>query len=410
VIPAPWGPLHLNHDVFTVVYDITAMLLIVKVQQAVSVWRKLPARAITALFILLVMAACSTTRTITTPSPPPLHSYGPRVHVDDVDVLAVSPEMKAFVRRYVMKYDNRQTRLSLLVNAVSRIGALGFDYDESSTLTASEAFAARSGNCIGFSNMMVALARLSGLDAYYQEIIRESEWTSHNDTVMQIKHVNVIVKIAGYSYVVDVSGLDISRTAPRRIVDDAYAKALYLNNLAVEALLDNDLRTAHAYLTRAIETQPMTTDSWINLGVVLGRNSQLDDAESVLKTALEINASEYSALSNLYEIYLVQEDFESASLVQARVDDYRKRNPYYLLKLSEEAIEEARFEEAVQLMERAVRKEKDNHRFYFALAKSQYLSGEREDAEGSLVRARELAPESIVAYYERPLDELVIEE
>ncbi len=48
-------------------------------------------------------------------------------------------------------------------------------------------------------------------------------------------------------------------TSRRRIIDDSHAKALYLNNIAVESLLENDLPTAYAYMTSAIEAESVAT-------------------------------------------------------------------------------------------------------------------------------------------------------
>ena len=72
--------------------------------------------------------------------PPPLHHAGPEVHVEDIDVLEVSPAMEDFLQRYVLKYDSPQTRLEMLITAVSRFGILGFEYDETRTKTSAEAF------------------------------------------------------------------------------------------------------------------------------------------------------------------------------------------------------------------------------------------------------------------------------
>jgi len=115
-------------------------------------------------------------------------------------------------------------------------------------------------------------------------------------------------------------------------------------------------------------------------------------------------------LSNLYEVYIEQEDFESAAELETRVERYRSKNPYYLLKLSDEALELDQFEESISLLQRAIRKKNDDHKLHFALAKTQYLSGEVVEAESSLMRARELAPEDMVVYYDRPLGELVSEQ
>ena len=358
---------------------------------------------------MLMLGACASVQPGKV-TPPPLQYPGPVVQVDDVDVLAVSPEMEKFLERYVLKYSNQQTRLDMLTTAVARTGVLGFEYDETHTMTSSEAFEARMGNCVAFSNLMIALARRAGLDARYQEVSIRSDWANYEgDTVLLYKHVNVVIETRNMSWVVDVSGLDIRPTDRRKFIEDSYAKALYLNNIAVEALLENDLPRAYAYMRSAIEADSRVTDPWVNLGVLYGRNDQLDDAAFAFNRALQIDANEHSALSNLYEVYLEQEDFESAADLEPRVERYRRTNPYYLLRLSDEALEQEQYEESINLLRKAIKKKEDDHELHFALAKTQYLSGELAEAESSLLRARELAPESMMVYYDRPLDELVTE-
>jgi len=341
-------------------------------------------------------------------TPPPLQHAGPDVGVEDVDVLAVSPEMREFLERYVLSYPNTQTRLELLTLAISSSGVLDFKYDEGLSLTAAEAFRARAGNCIGFANMMVALARAAGLDARYQEVFIRPEWSDYeDDTVLLFNHVNVVVDTLRLAWVVDVSGIKIRPTERRRIIDDSYAKALYLNNIAVESLLANDLPTAYAYMRKAVETDATATDPWVNLGVLYGRNGQLDDAVFAFNRALAIDPAEHSAMSNLYEVYIEQGKLDLAEDIEKRVERYRMNNPYYLLKLSDQALANKQYRESVELLKSAIEKKNDDYKLHFALAKTQYLSGELAEAQKSLLRARELAPADVVAQYDRPLQELV---
>jgi len=358
---------------------------------------------------MLLLSACASQQLAKFTAPSLLHA-GPEVQLADVDVLAISPEMEEFLERYILQYANTQTRLYLLSNSLTSSGVLGFEYDDSSTLTAAEAFESRTGNCIGFSNMMIALARQAGLKASYQEIIRRPVWSSREDTVLLLKHVNVVIESRNFDYVMDLSDLRINQMTQRRIVDDSYAKALYLNNLGADALFRNDLPTAYAYMKAAIAVDPKMTDAWVNMGVVFGRNEQLNDAVKVLQRALLIDPNQYSAMNNLYEIYVEQGDLLAAESLQTRVDRYRRANPYYLLHLSDEAVEQKQFEESISLLQRAIKKRDDDHVLHYALAKTQYLSGKKEAAKDSLVRARELAPENMLAYYARPLGELIAEE
>jgi len=374
----------------------------------VSVVRFLPGRAVFLLVGIFVLTACATQRPVDT-TPPPLLNSGPEIQVADVDVLEVTPQMEAFLERYILPYSDPETRLNLLTLAVTSSGVLGFDYDEARTLTAAQAFDTRSGNCIGFANMMIALARGAGLEADYQEVFRRPEWTSREDTLLLIKHINVVVSSPRYSYVIDVSGVEIRPSERRRIIPDPYAKALYYNNIGAEALLGDELPTAWAYLVTAIDTQPDLPDPWINLGVVYGRNEQLNEAELVYQTALQIDHSEYSAMNNLYEVYLVQENTEAAEDLRVKVEKYREKNPYYLMKLSEDSLEMGQYEESIKLLQRAIKKKDNDHILYFAMAKTQYLSGQTVAAQNSLHRARELAPQKMLTYYNRPLKELVLE-
>lgn len=385
----------------------------------VGVHHFLPGRAMLLLTLMLMLGACATAQ-LQKDEPPPLHHSGPKIQIADVDVLALSPEMEEFLEHYILKYSNTHTRMYMLMHAVTKNGVLGFDYDESLSLTAAEAFEKRRGNCVSFANMFVALARRSGLNAYYQEVFKLTEWSSHEHTVLQIKHINVVIEDrtstsvltqnqAG-TYVIDVSGQKINLNVRRRIISDSYAKALYLNNLGVEVMFKGDLPTAYAYMRQAIKTEPLLTDSWVNIAVLFGRNEQLDEAETALKMALQIDDTEYSAMSNLYEVYLAQEDLESAAELQAKVENYRLSNPHYLLKMSDEALEHEQFEESISLLQRAIKKKENDHMLHFALAKTQFLSGEISAAEDSLARARELAPQSMISYYNRPMLELLTEE
>lgn len=367
----------------------------------------LPGRVMPVLALMLMLSACASVppEKIT---PPPLQNSGPAVKINDVDVLEISPAMEEFLERYILVYPNPQTRLDLLTSAVTKSGVLGFRYDVGLTLTAAETFKRRAGNCIGFANMMVALARRAGLTARFQEVFRRPEWADYeDDTVLLVKHMNVVIETPHMNWVIDVSGIKIHPTARRRLIEDSYAKALFLNNYAVDALLEDDLQTAYVYMRSAIETDPSATDPWVNLGVIYGRNDQLDDAVFAFHRVLQLDANDYSAISNLYEVYIAQEDFEAAAEIESKVEKYRRNNPYYLLKLSAEALEQQNYDESISLLQSAIRKKDDDYKLHFALAKTQYLSGKLAAAESSLVRTRELAPKDMVAYYELPLNELV---
>jgi Flp pilus assembly protein TadD len=375
-----------------------------------AIGRLLPGIAVCLLagFQALVLTGCAS-KQLDPSSPPPFRHSGRAVKVADVDVLAVSPEMEEFLERYVLPYQSLSMRRYLLDLAVTQAGELDFEYDASQTLTAQESFASRSGNCIAFANMLIALARRSGLQANYQEVTLQPEWFSEKDTILVANHINVVLRSEWRTFVRDVSGLDFKTTSYQKTLSDTEAKALYYGNLGAEALLENDLPTAYAYTVKAIETAPSRGDAWSNLGVILLRNGQPREAEQAYKRAMDVDSEAYSAMNNLYALYEREGNFTEGQRMKVKVERYRLKNPYYLLMLSNEALAQERFDESAKLLKRAIKKRDNDHRLHFALAKTQYLSGATDDAQNSLTRARELAPEDMLADYDRPLDELVLQ-
>lgn len=366
-----------------------------------------PLRAVLAAVCTALLAGCASTPSFNR-VPPPLLGEHRAVVIPDVDLLEVTPRMERFLERYVLAYDSDDLRRELLSLAITDSSMLGFHYNTERTLTAREAFETRSGNCIAFANLFVAMARKAGLNARYHEVQIPPEWSRADETLVVSRHINVVVNSPQGMYQVDISGENVNRHLRRTILKDHEAKALYFNNLGMEAMLyEGDLATAHAYLVRAIEAAPAVADTWSNLGVVFSRNGQRDDAERAYLTALKIDPNERSALGNLHDLYVSQERFAEAEAIRQRVERYRRNNPYYLLALSDEALEARDYEKSISLLSRAIEKKGDEHRLHFAMARTQFLSGRQDEAESSLLRARELAPADLRDDYSRPLAELV---
>jgi tetratricopeptide (TPR) repeat protein len=359
-----------------------------------------------ALLFGLVLGACGSAP-VRDAAPAPLVQHHAVAMAEEVDVLAVSLPMRQFLEHYVLPYEDPRTRLSLLNLAVTDKGVLGFHYNPAQTLTAAEAFQRRSGNCVSFANLFVALAREAGLEARYQEVFLEPEWSSRDDTLIRAKHINVLVKAGRRSYMIDVSGEDVSWGSNRRSLSDEQAEAMYFNNLGADALIRGDFADAYALFLRAVETEPDTPDAWSNLGVLYGRNGQTLDAEGAYLEALRLNDGELAAMGNLHDLYFEQGRLAEAAKLERRVGAYRRENPYYLLALSEEAMAAGELAEAGALLRRAIEHKPEEHLMYFAQARLEYLSGNIEAAETSLKRARELAPPDMLREYQRPLEELV---
>jgi len=357
-----------------------------------SNWRitYIDTRFIYAIATAVLLTACAA-QTRPTAAILPLENQIP-FEVEEQDILGVSEEMRQFLGRHIPDHLRGASKAFTLAYSSMDPNFLDFEYDPAKTLGAEDAFAQKTGNCLSFSNMFIALAREAGMKAWYQEVEVPTEWSSVNETLLVSRHVNAVAKDEYMEYVIDVSKKYRAEETTSRKISDREALAQFYNNLGVDALIENQLAVAYAYFVKAIETHPDGAFFWSNLAVVYRRNAQTEDAEATYLNAISLDANETVALNNLYSIYTEQGNEAAARKMESRVDRHRRRNPYYLQQLSVAAVDEGRNDDAIKLIRRAIKIKEEEYRFHVTLASYLALSGEDDAALQSLERARQLAP------------------
>lgn len=86
----------------------------------------------------------------------------------DSRVTVLTPEMQQFVDQVLRRRARSLGPVQALVSALNDPASFGFVYDAELTLTASETFASRSGNCLSLALMTAALAEALGLEVEFQ--------------------------------------------------------------------------------------------------------------------------------------------------------------------------------------------------------------------------------------------------
>jgi tetratricopeptide (TPR) repeat protein len=340
----------------------------------------------------LLAAACASSPFHEPPAIPELTDQ-PRHEIPDVDLLAMTPEMEEFVARHSGRGSRWQNGTWTLAYAAMDPYLLDFDYDPHVTLPADQAFERGVGNCLSFSSMFVAMARKAGMKAYFQEVEIPPTWSNVEDNLLVSKHVNAVVYSEGHTFTVDVSRRKTREVEQTRRLSDAEARAQYYNNLGADALIAQDIGLAYAYFSKALEADRNLSYIWSNIGVILRRNGQTEDAMLAYQTALRLEPDESVALNNLHVIYTEDGNLEATAELEARVERNRRKNPYYIQYLAELAIEEQRYGEAIDLAKKAIRMDADEYRFYYTLAQAQYLDGKTSLAQASLNQAVQRAPD-----------------
>lgn len=305
------------------------------------------------------------------------------------DVFGLDAEMQTFVAKIATLRNSRQKLVALLAGMEQR-GLFSLDYDEI-TRTARATFHGRQGNCLSFTMLFVGLARAAGLTATYQSVIVPPTWVNDGQVVIA-NHVNSVVRTGvNESTVVDFNIREYEAQQKKRQVDDDFALALFYTNLGAEALLRDDYAASLAYLRAAAGVYPEMAALWVNLGVLYGRHGLLQQAEAAYLYALDVDATQQSALANLAFIYAQLDEPELAAEYQRRVQDYRQRNPYYHFSLATLAYEQDRLPDALAALRKALRLKHDEPEFHSLRGHVQEAMGRVGDATQSFGRAREYA-------------------
>ena len=286
--------------------------------------------------------------------------------VPQLDLLTLDDSMREFVARYTDGQTNTRLRLMSLHEAVRGPGGLDMQYDPYADGNAREVFHRGTANCLSYANLFIALAREAGLRASYQWVEVRPQWSRVSERVQVGLHVNVVVRLRdGKRYMVDIDPLPSRDISGSQELTDSEGAALYYNNIAMAALGDAQFETAWLYLVRALQLNPGSAHLWANLGAIYRATDQYRAAEQSYLQALELDFTEYSAMTNLAVLYGMEGRDEESKYWLDRVAIYRRSNPYYHAWLGDEAAAQGDWREALDHYDRAVSLAPDDSRLLF---------------------------------------------
>lgn len=193
----------------------------------------------------------------------------------DLDVFQVTPEMEAFGRnaiRHSDSYYDRVKRLHVALLSAEDTGGRAIAYNAYFTEVPSVTFAQRRANCLSFTLLYVAMARVLGINAQVNEVQIPPTWDLRNKKEMVfLRHVNVKVSISRETpnvlnnddVVIDLE-MDRFRSNYRQnAIDDASAVAQFYSNRAMEYLEKNQYPNAFLSLRKSISLNNRLSYVWV---------------------------------------------------------------------------------------------------------------------------------------------------
>ncbi len=314
------------------------------------------------------------------------------VHADEVpsaDLLGVSDEMREFIAETVGDVRVPAVKFRRIFRGLNRGGYFEANYIADSTRTAADTFHHKTGNCLSYTSMFVALAREAGLDARFQIVRVPPNWDADSGYLIRYTHVNLVLKGFNYDtrtgkeFSVDFNDVLPDPDYPRYEISDERAVALYYANQSVHHMRSGDMRQAFAYLQRAINLAPDNPDLWINMGAFYAKQQAYEQALSSYHVALDLDSGNRGAISGLGRTHEMLGNMELAAAYNDQVRRYRERNPYYHFAIARTEFDRARFTAALNAINTAIDLKYRNGRFHFLKGLTEYKLGDLESAQAS---------------------------
>lgn len=348
------------------------------------------------------LGGCASSPTVSTVPPQMFQDqwFAPATqHIDAADVFALSPEMRDFIDRDMSYQAFRKDRRDVLVDALERKSKLKIEYDSATTRTASEAFAARSGNCMSLVLMTAAFAKEMGLSVRYRNVFVEQSWSRSNDFMFLSGHVNLTLgedrqAVRGTNMVAD--GLTIDFVPPDSIrnqraieIGEQTILAMFMNNRAAENLNDGQLDNAYAWIREALRQDSRYLTGYNTLGVIYRRHGNTEAAERAFRYVLDAEPANTQAMSNMVLVLKDQHRSDEARVLQARLDELQPYPPFRYFDYGIAAMKAGEYEAARRFFTKEIERSAYYHEFHFWLALANFGLGDVKQANKQLALAME---------------------
>ena len=313
------------------------------------------------------------------------------------EIFALDDTMMALAKRKLKPIKNIKKRSVRLVEHLFEEENIGLEYKSTANYTAQETYYAQSANCMSLTILAYVLAKESGLDVEFQEIDVPEYWVRNGQYSMLTGHINLKLikpdtRNSIYLWGSDILEIDFDPTISKKkfdkkIIDKNTVIAMFYNNKGANALALHDSDRAYRYFKESISYDPYHAATWSNLAILYRQSGNLDLAEQSYKHAIAIKEDNLTALTNLALLYRLQGKHEVAHNIEADIHNKRRKNPYYHALLADEAFARENYPIAMKYYRSAIKLNKQEHSFYFGLAKTYFKLNQLKESEQAMQKA-----------------------
>lgn len=305
-------------------------------------------------------------------------------------IFALTPEMKSYAAK-IRGVRRAKAQHEALFEALYERDQLRLEYDSEMTRTASQAFEARSGNCLSLVIMTAAFARELGLDVQFQRITSEDTWSRSGSLYFSSGHVNLVLGRTGFeptnifdrsqSVTIDFLPPPDAEKMPTEVISERRIVAMYMNNRAAETLVQGKIDDAYWWSRAAIEHDPSYLLAYNTMATVYQRHGDLAQADRTLRFAHQHDPLNTVILFNLSEVAAAMGNKEEAAKLKADLARLEPYPPFHFFHQGQQAMNEGDYRKARSMFVREVQRAPYYHEFHFWLAKAAFALGDLKEAD-----------------------------
>ncbi len=303
-------------------------------------------------------------------------------------------EMRRWLAAEVPRSNHSETQLNWLVQSLLNRSTAPLTYVGGYTGTAREVFTKGTANCLGFSQLFMALAREIDLPVYLLRVSDLQSFERDGDLIVASAHITAAFGTPDQRRILDFAERPVRAYRWVEQVSDLTAVALYYSNRGAEELRDGQTGRGLELLRTAVRLDPELAEAWVNLGVAERRSGDSAAAEKAYRTALEADPSIVTAYENLAALLRMSGRETEAEDLLALVDRTGNRNPFSYIALGDLSLRLGRLDEAGRFYRRAVRLDPNQAESQAALGQWALATEQIREARRQLRKAQKIDPQN----------------
>ena len=272
-------------------------------------------------------------------------------------------------------------------------------YHPSYTLTPSQLWQTRAGNCLSLAILTTASASFLGLTAQLQTVVVTPRWSREGSLMTVSEHINLRVMVKPYLSngkvsqwrVVDFQDEYRRYWPSATLLDKNVAIALFYHNLAADFVREKRLSEAYWAVKAALQRYPQSVSSWNLLGVLYRRAGLGQPALAAYQYALTLEPEAPAIWQNLAVLYQQLAMPAKAADASAKAQALAPKNPYRYIDLANKALDDGQLAAAEQGYRQALAIDDINDEALWGMAQLYLARGERQEALRWLKKALAMA-------------------